>query len=420
MPIVLDEFIPLLFPAATGILSALLALSLSQVKPLERLNRALPLCVFFGVPAALLSSMRWAPALTGALALLFGAAVWLLFRPSALYAAVAAALAALLFGLLELLRSAVGPWVIPAALVLAAVCCWQKVAILPDTPEVLTVTDRGQARKFHMSTATVLAVLLLPMCWVWYLLPALERFPPSERGPVVWFTAAIVLAILFVLRQLAFDAVQRIEAIIDKQYQAELLNLMQVIRSQRHDFNFHIQAISGMIEQDKYAECADSVRTMAKITNTMNDMLPLHDPAVSAMLNSFREMAAQKGIELQMAISDDLDHVPCSVYELNTVIGNLIQNAIDELDRDKSLSPWISVLILKRGGNHIIKVTNPCGQDAEAFRNCFQPGYTTKQSHEGIGLATVMRIVTKYHGAVFPEFDAGIVSFIIQLPGFFE
>lgn len=420
MPEYIDELTPLFMPALEGALSAFLTLALAQVKPLERLNRALPLCVVFGALLALIPRIgRWL-ILTGTLFLLLGAAIWLLFRPSILYAVVAAVLTALISGVLELLRTIVGPAVIVTASVLLAVCCWRKIALLPDTSDVLTVTDRRQTRRFYTGTVMVLAILLLPMCWVWYLVTALERYPASERVPIVLFTAAIVLVILFVLRQIAFDAVQRIEAIIDKQYQAELLNLMQVIRSQRHDFNFHIQAISGMIQQGKYPECGDYVRTMVKTASAMNDMLPLHDPAVSAMINSFRELASQKGIELQVAISNDLRHIPCTVYEINTVIGNLLQNAVEEVERDRTLRPWVSVLILKRGGNHIIKVTNPCSQDADAFRSCFKAGCTTKQSHEGIGLATVMRIVTKYHGTVFPEFDNGIVSFIVQLPGFFE
>lgn len=142
--------------------------------------------------------------------------------------------------------------------------------------------------------------------------------------------------------------------------------------------------------------------------------------AVSAMINSFREMANQKGIESQVAISNDLQQIPCTTYETNTIIGNLIQNAMDELDQNTELRPWISVLILKRGGNHIIKITNPCHQSEEEFRNCFRPGFTTKQSHEDIGLTTVMRIVTRYHGAVLTEFDSGVISFIVQIPGFFE
>ena len=258
-----------------------------------------------------------------------------------------------------------------------------------------------------------LAVLLLSMLWIWYQLAVFEPVLSSGYQAMALFAAAIVLTLLFALRQLALAAVQRIEAVVDKQYQAELLNLMQIIRSQRHDFNFHIQAISGMIEQGKYAACGDYVRSMVKTTTAMNDMLPLHDPAVSAMINSFREMANQKGFEIQVAISNDLRQIPCTVYEINTIIGNLIQNAIDELEQNKELRPWINILILKRGGSHTIK-------SEEAFRSCFQPGFTTKQAHEGIGLTTVMRIVTKYHGVVFTEFGDGVVSFIVQIPGFFE
>lgn len=407
-------------PALEYALAVFWALALARIKPLDRPKRALSLCAAFGLLSALISREGWNLAVMGALFLLLGAAIWLLFRPPALYAAAAAVLSALLLGISELLYPAAGSAVLLGAALLLALCCWQKVAILPDTPEVLAASDRRQARKFYSSTAVVLVVLLLPTLWVWYLLAALDRLPVSEHMPVVLFSVSIAGAVLLILRQLAFDAVQRIEAVIDKQYQTELLNLMQIIRSQRHDFNFHIQAISGMIEQEKYAECTDYVRTMVKTTNAMNDMLPLHDPAVSAMINSFRELAAQKGIELRVAISDDLAHIPCTVYEINTVIGNLIQNAVDEVEQNTQHSPQVNVLILKRGGNHIIKVTNPCSLAADTFRDCFKPGYTTKQSHEGIGLATVMRIVTKYHGAVFPEFFEGFISFVVQLPCSFE
>ena len=410
----------LLLPALGGSVSAFWALALAQAKPLERARRALPLCAAFGALFAVTPRGGWGLALTGLLLLLFAAAVRLLVRSPVLYAAVAAVLAGLLAGTLALLRSAAGPLALPAALVLAAVCCWRKVAVLPDTPEILAAVDQRQARKFFTSTAMTLAVLLLSMLWIWYQLTVFEPVLSSGYQAMALFAAAIVLTLLFALRQLALAAVQRIEAVVDKQYQAELLNLMQIIRSQRHDFNFHIQAISGMIEQGKYAACGDYVRSMVKTTTAMNDMLPLHDPAVSAMINSFREMANQKGFEIQVAISNDLQRIPCTVYEINTIIGNLIQNAIDELEQNKELRPWINILILKRGGSHTIKITNPCCQGEEAFRSCFQPGFTTKQAHEGIGLTTVMRIVTKYHGVVFTEFDDGAVSFIVQIPGVFE
>lgn len=414
------SILPAVLRGLQAALAAFLAVVLIHEQPAQKPGRTLSLCVGAGIVYGLIPPVNWLWAAAGVLFVLFGLAVWLLLRPPVLYAAVAALLAALLCGTLELLQQAAGVLVLPLAMVLAAVCWWKQLTVLPANPEILISADHRQAKNFLFSTATAVAVLVLPTAWVWYQCSIAPLLPHRLGLPLAWFAAGMVLTLLILLRQLAFAAVQRIEALIDKQYQAELLNLMQIIRSQRHDFNFHIQAISGMIEQGKYAECSDYVRSMVKTTTVMNDMLPLHDPAVSAMINSFREMASQKNIEFQVAISNDLQQIPCTTYEINTIIGNLIQNAIDELTQHRELRSWLSVLILKRGGNHIIKVTNPCHQQEQQLRSCFQPGFTTKQSHEGIGLTTVMRIVTRYHGAVFTEFDRGMVSFVVQIPGIFH
>lgn len=153
---------------------------------------------------------------------------------------------------------------------------------------------------------------------------------------------------------------------------------------------------------------------MTKSTSVMNDMLPLADSAVSAMINSFRELALQKDIRLDVSIYNDLSQFPCSVYETNTIIGNMLQNAIDEVEQNQ-LDWWIDILILMRGGDIIIKVTNPCSQPPEAFKDVFRPGYSTKQAHEGIGLTTVSRLVARYNGSVHPEFDDGTISFIVRI-----
>lgn len=224
-----------------------------------------------------------------------------------------------------------------------------------------------------------------------------------------------LLMLLLFARRLAFGAVERIEALIDKQYQRELLNFMQIIRSQRHDFNFHMQAISGMIEAGHFEDCRKYVGEMTKNANMMNDMLPLHDPAVSAILNSFREIALQKGIHLDVSIHNDLSRIPCSIYETNTIIGNLIQNALDKVEKHTE-NRWINVLILKRSGAIIIKVTNPCSRSPEELKHIFRPGYSTKQSHEGIGLTTVVRLAERYHGSVHPEFEKGNLSLVVRIP----
>lgn len=416
------DIMQLALPFAAAAVSCLWAMSLIGIPLGKSPNRDAAVAAAFAALAALIAEYG-SPPLLVPLYLLLGVAVMLLYRAGLLYTLVGCAAAALLHSAMGLMCASVGgyrQWLtVAAALILAAFCVWRHIHILPARDELLMLNEKYQRRKLSGSAALILLGLLLLLIWVIYLRELTVHLAQADALLLSASAAVIVLCLIGILHRLALDTHRQIEALVDKKYQAELLSFMQIIRSQRHDFNFHIQAISGLIENHRYEECDDYIQTMVKATAALNDMLPVHHPAVSAMLCSFRELAVQKGIEMRVTISNDLANIPCTVYETNTLIGNLLQNAVDEVEHLPGSCSWLELLILKRGGNHIIKVSNPCRSDASAFRACFAPGYTTKTSHEGIGLATVKRITEKYGGAVFPEFEDGVVSFIIQLPGRF-
>ncbi len=369
---------------------------------------ALCACTFFEAPVGL----------TGLLTVPLSLGIWALLRVPFFYALTAALLAGVLAANSQMLVLAgASPWAALVLLCLLAVLAWwRKWAILPDVSQPVLLERRQLVRGFGPSTAAALAALLLCLLWLYYLNASMPGLTPAGRTWHTGFTLAVTVLFLLFLTWSASYTVKRIEALVDKRYQAELLNLMQVVRSQRHDFNFHMQAISGMVENRQYEECGAYVRQMVATAAAVNDALPLQDPAVSAMLNSFQEAARQKGIRLELTICENLSHLPCTVYEINTIIGNLLQNAIDEVGQKDAAAKWAKLLILKRGGYHIIQVTNPCERGPETFQDVFQPGYSTKMSHEGIGLATVEKLVNRCGGTVYPELESGCVSFIVQIP----
>ncbi|UPK41103.1 sensor histidine kinase [Paenibacillus pabuli] len=209
---------------------------------------------------------------------------------------------------------------------------------------------------------------------------------------------------------------ERIESETGKQNQSDLLGFMQIIRSQRHDFNFHLQAVYGMLENNKYKECKDYILTMVQDASVVNDVLPLSEPAVSALLSTFNEIAVMKNIKLDIVVHYSLEQMPCSVYETNKIIGNLLQNAIDEVEHYDDYSRWIGIMILKRNSNNVIKVSNKLYRDADHLKEIFNLGYTTKEAHEGIGLSTVQRIVNKYKGTVHFELEEDMIHFIVKVP----
>lgn len=231
-------------------------------------------------------------------------------------------------------------------------------------------------------------------------------------GALLWGTIGGV-CLLVAYRQ------ERLTTLVDQNYRNEMQSFMSVIRSQRHDYNFHVQALAGLINEGNLDECRRYVNNLVRDSAQMNTILPVKDPAIGALIFSFRTMAMEYGIELHLDIQNDMSSVVTSVYETNKVIGNLLQNAIDEVRTHKDKSFGIHLYILKRGENCIIHVANkvmPKDDPTTYMEEIYQPGHTTKEGHEGIGLNSIQNLLRRYRGVVYSRLEGDIIHFIAKIP----
>ncbi len=103
-------------------------------------------------------------------------------------------------------------------------------------------------------------------------------------------------------------------------------------------------------------------------------------------------------------------------YEMNTIIGNLLKNAIEEVrDKDPDLR-YIRLILMHRSRHTVVRVSNPCDKREEELSPIFSLGYTTKKAHEGIGLVAVKKICSKYGGTVYIEVGEGVLHVIAKIP----
>ncbi len=255
--------------------------------------------------------------------------------------------------------------------------------------------------------------LVFAACWLWVPLTSLV-------GTIV-LTGLSQAAFWGIIAFLIFmHTYQREHAVLfaEQQYREDVQSFLTVIRSQRHDYNFHVQTLAGLIRAGDLAECQRYMDTLEQDSAAMNAVLPVKDPAIAAMLHNFQLLAARENITLHMDIKNDLSQVATNVYETNKIISNLLQNALDETRKhaDRSYGIWLT--ILKRNEYCVIRVSNALDTQlsAEQINRIFQPGYSTKQGHEGVGLNSVRLLVNRYRGMLETKLEENIIHFVVRLP----
>jgi sensor histidine kinase regulating citrate/malate metabolism len=139
------------------------------------------------------------------------------------------------------------------------------------------------------------------------------------------------------------------------------------------------------------------------------------EPALVALLLGKTAQADERGISLTVTedthLPADTQHVPLTAQEMVTVLGNLIDNAMDACDRD---DPWVEVTVAQDDDLLTIRVADSGpGMDAATFERAMQRGYSTKSGSDaerhGLGLALVAQVVKRHNGTLTADMTYGSV-----------
>jgi two-component system, CitB family, sensor kinase len=195
--------------------------------------------------------------------------------------------------------------------------------------------------------------------------------------------------------------------------------LTDTLRAQHHEFTNNMHTVAGLIElgehEDALAFLTDVQTGQTAFADAVRERISA--PPIVGLLLGKAAAASERGVDLRLSEDSWLGDTPEKVHALTTIVGNLIDNALEAVAPDGGR---IDVEICQDHQEILIEVAdNGPGVPAELRDHIFLDGFTTKPAQDGarrgIGLALVHRLVQRLGGSIAVVGGPG-ARFVVRLP----
>ena len=177
----------------------------------------------------------------------------------------------------------------------------------------------------------------------------------------------------------------------------------EALRSQTHEFMNKLHVIIGMVRLGYYERLTGYVSQIANQYQVEVGYVvkKIKDPVLAGFLLGRLSLARENGAE--MILSEE-SFVPAPakpemVHELITIVGNLINNALDAVEE----STVKSIRVHFSCDNDVLTIEvsdTGAGIDEDVQRHIFGQGYSTKGTDRGLGLYLIKRSLARLGGDI--------------------
>jgi sensor histidine kinase regulating citrate/malate metabolism len=177
--------------------------------------------------------------------------------------------------------------------------------------------------------------------------------------------------------------------------------------------------VVGLVELGRYDDAIAFATRRIGVTQDDADEVQQHigDPALAALVLAKAAACRERGVQLALDPGSDLPEDLVPGEDLVTIVGNLVDNALDALAGGRG--GRIGLLVAERDGEVVVEVRDDgAGIPPDALERVFEAGWSTKDAgagRRGLGLALVHRTAQRLGGAVSAANDGGAVM-TVRLP----
>ena len=233
-------------------------------------------------------------------------------------------------------------------------------------------------------------------------------------GAAILFIAVCV-TVFFLLRRTLYNMIdRRIERfqseLIEKQVR-EIQNMYRQVRGWRHDYRNHINNMKIQLSEGNYDKLSDYLNELADDLDTVDSVIKTGNVMADAILNSKLNVAEKMNIKLNVKANVP-DKLPMSDVELCSMLGNILDNAVEACGTLPEEERFMRVYIGKLKGQLYLSVQNSAGKVRKS-KNTY---LSTKEGEHGYGLFRIDRVAKKYGGYVNRQNEEGVFATEIMVP----
>jgi two-component system CitB family sensor kinase len=181
--------------------------------------------------------------------------------------------------------------------------------------------------------------------------------------------------------------------------------LTDSLRAQNHEAVNRLHAVVSLIEMGQPEEAVEFATEELQVAQLLADRLTasVEEPVLAALLLGKTAEASERGVALAVEGRLTGTRLPLEPRELLTVVGNLVDNALDAVNDLPPGRPRRVRVTLDGGVGHLLVVVDDSGpgvSNADAG-HVLERGWSTKAAAgRGVGLALVAQVVRRHAGEI--------------------
>lgn len=206
-----------------------------------------------------------------------------------------------------------------------------------------------------------------------------------------------------------------------KSYAASLEQDEDRLRRFKHDYRNILSSLKLAAAQNDSQQLLEKLNEYSRenfdehALAKFQDVNHIHDDLLKSIVITKLSKIYDQGIPYRFSCQKDIDHLPLvsemEKMDLVRVIGISFDNAIEASSGLKDAR--IEAMFYQENGDFEFVIKNKT--DNIPSPHIFEPGYTSKDQHAGLGLSNALEIVNKYAGQMIVDIDTTSNTFTFSL-----